>query len=208
MTLIEKSDSSSPFARGFELAPWRCWDCSRGYVIIWDRPSRREPGATEQGLLGPDGNTTSRLAVSGGWGQPPLLDVRCVECGFPAHADAVDELVRRVIAVQQLSAPSAPQTVVKSGRTDRRLMVPLREAVRLLGVDRPVLYAWIDDGRIRVVEVNGRRRIPRSEIDRIARDGLGTAAARNRAKGRRSTKPRSKTAVAGSPGAAIRALKL
>lgn len=66
--------------------------------------------------------------------------------------------------------------LARSGRPRRNLDAKLltkRAAARLLGVDRAsTLARLIHDGSIRTVQVAGHTRIPASEIDRLAEDGL------------------------------------
>lgn len=53
-----------------------------------------------------------------------------------------------------------------------------RQAAKLLGIRRASVSAAVEDGRIRTVDVDGRERIPQSEIDRIMVDGLPKAGER------------------------------
>lgn len=53
-----------------------------------------------------------------------------------------------------------------------KLLLSVREAARLLGVGRGSTFAeMMRTGEIRVVKVAGRIKVPRSEVDRIVRDG-------------------------------------
>jgi hypothetical protein len=57
---------------------------------------------------------------------------------------------------------------------ERRLF-SARAAAQMLGVSRGRTIAFlIDTGQVRTVEVNGRKRIPMSEIDRLASVGFDT----------------------------------
>jgi excisionase family DNA binding protein len=59
-------------------------------------------------------------------------------------------------------------------KRDARLL-SAREAARRLGVSRgKTIAALIDSGRLRTVTVNGRVRIPASEVERLAREGFDT----------------------------------
>lgn len=53
-----------------------------------------------------------------------------------------------------------------------------RQAAKLLGIRRASVSAAVEDGRIRTVDVDGRERIPQSEIDRIMVEGLPKAGER------------------------------
>ena len=43
---------------------------------------------------------------------------------------------------------------------------------KALGVRRGDLLAWVAEGRVRTVEVDGKERIPRSEVERIQKEGV------------------------------------
>ena len=82
-------------------------------------------------------------------------------------------------------------------------LLSLREAARRLGVDRGTTLAeLIEQRRLRVVQVNGRPRIPAVEVERLAQEGFDTATA--------PVKPpkREELVRPAGVGAAIRALKL
>ena len=62
-------------------------------------------------------------------------------------------------------------------RRERRVgtgkLLSAAEAARRLGVSRgKTIAVLIDEGKIRTVPVNGRLRIPASEIDRLVREGF------------------------------------
>jgi hypothetical protein len=54
-------------------------------------------------------------------------------------------------------------------------LLSARAAARLLGVSRgKTIAVLIDTGKVRTVVVNGRKRIPLSEIERLSREGFDT----------------------------------
>jgi excisionase family DNA binding protein len=60
-------------------------------------------------------------------------------------------------------------------RGARGQLLSLREAARRLGIDRGATLATLLETRqIRGTKVNGRVRIPASEVDRLVRDGFDT----------------------------------
>jgi DNA-binding LytR/AlgR family response regulator len=94
------------------------------------------------------------------------------------QAEALLDLLADRLA-EKLAAKLGQQT---KPREEGRLL-SLRAAAEKLGVDRKsTLKTLIADRRIRVVTINGRPRIPMSEIERIERDGATLVSAR-RAKG-------------------------
>ncbi len=74
------------------------------------------------------------------------------------------ELIERTAAdVRALKAQAKPAT----------LLVSFRQAAKLLRVDRATtLRALVDSGQLEVVMVNGRERIARAEVDRLAAQGF------------------------------------
>jgi excisionase family DNA binding protein len=82
-----------------------------------------------------------------------------------------------------------------------------KAAARLLGVDRATtLEAWIATGRIKAVDLAGRVRIPRTEVERVINEGLPESTGPQRPKTRRSSKGAT-SMPAESPGEEIRKLK-
>jgi hypothetical protein len=78
-----------------------------------------------------------------------------------AFATLTDEVVALRAEVRALRAPM--------GR-----LLSLREAARVLGVSRNrTLPVLIREGRVRVVTVNGKPKIPADEVERISREGTG-----------------------------------
>jgi hypothetical protein len=70
----------------------------------------------------------------------------------------------------------------------------LREVGRIFGVDPAVkVKSWVQDGRLRTVEIDGRVCVPRAEIDRIGREGIPKAGARVRKGGGRRAAAKAKT---------------
>ncbi|MDY7225778.1 helix-turn-helix domain-containing protein [Hyalangium rubrum] len=81
-----------------------------------------------------------------------------------------------------------------------------KAAAHLLGVDRATtLEKFIATGQIKTVEIDGRVRIPREEVERVINEGLPTAGPQ-RSKTRRASKA-STFSHSESPGAEIRKLK-
>lgn len=58
-----------------------------------------------------------------------------------------------------------------------KLLLSKREAAKRLGIDRATtLQQLIDSGRIRIVKIGSRVRIPATELDRLCTDFVQTAA--------------------------------
>ena len=51
----------------------------------------------------------------------------------------------------------------------KALLLGVKEAARELGIGRDTAYRLVRDGRLRVVRVNGRSLIPRSELEEFCR---------------------------------------
>jgi excisionase family DNA binding protein len=72
------------------------------------------------------------------------------------------------------------------GRIERRQAAPERrllsrnEVSKLLGVDKAKVSRWVREGRLTEVDLDGVKRIPRSEVARIEREGLPPVARRPR----------------------------
>jgi excisionase family DNA binding protein len=56
-------------------------------------------------------------------------------------------------------------------RVEQRLYRPT-EAAESLGVSRSSMYLWIQQGLVRTVRVGSRSRVPASELDRLAEEGV------------------------------------
>jgi excisionase family DNA binding protein len=54
---------------------------------------------------------------------------------------------------------------------DPVLLLRVQEAARLLGVSRAFVYKLLAQGQIRTVKLGRVRRIPRTEVERLAREG-------------------------------------
>ena len=67
-------------------------------------------------------------------------------------------------------------------KTDEKTSAPLlstvEEGAAVLGCGRTAIYGAIQRGEVRVVKLGRSTRIPRSEIERIAREGFGHPGAR------------------------------
>jgi excisionase family DNA binding protein len=53
-----------------------------------------------------------------------------------------------------------------------KLILSFREAAKSLGIGRDTLRILIRAGEVRTVQVNGRTRIPRLEVERLASEGF------------------------------------
>ncbi len=63
-------------------------------------------------------------------------------------------------------------------KTTAPLLSTVEEGASALGIGRTALYGAIQRGDCRVVKLGRSTRIPRSEIERIAREGFGHPGAR------------------------------
>ena len=54
-----------------------------------------------------------------------------------------------------------------------RLLYLRREVLQLLAVSNTTFYEWVKRGDIRITKLGRRTYVSASELDRIARDGLG-----------------------------------
>jgi excisionase family DNA binding protein len=112
-------------------------------------------------------------------------------------------LAGRAPTVTTMPVPTVP------GRQQRKAagLLSKREAARLLGVDRATtLEDWLSTGRIKAVDLAGRVRIPRAEVERVINEGVSNAPGLQRPKARRAPKPAT-AKPPDSPGAEIRKLK-
>jgi predicted site-specific integrase-resolvase len=65
----------------------------------------------------------------------------------------------------------------------------------VFGVDKQTVARWIREGRLREVDLDGRMRVPMSEVERIEREGLPPAAARPRRQRQRKDTKRTEVEV-------------
>jgi len=115
---------------------------------------------------------------------------------------AADALRRAATRADQ-EQPSPPPRAPKSGR--KKLILSKREAAKLLGVGRnKTLHELIARGLLKTVVVNGHVKVPRADVERIAREGFDLDAPEKSARGQ--AKPSSTRAS--DLVAAIRRLKL
>ncbi|HEX8820369.1 MAG TPA: helix-turn-helix domain-containing protein [Archangium sp.] len=138
----------------------------------------------------------------------------CVECHKVMEPEerAVEvnrHLLARLSEGSALPVLPVPTVSPVPGRQQRKAssgLLSKKEAARRLGVDRATTLAqFITSGRIKTVDVNGRQRIPVSEIERILSEGL-PATGPQPSRSRRA--PRTATSrPSDSPGAEIRKLK-
>jgi excisionase family DNA binding protein len=59
----------------------------------------------------------------------------------------------------------------------KQLLLSPNNAARVLDVSRATIYALMKIGRIRYVYVGADRRIPATELERVAKEGTATTAA-------------------------------
>jgi excisionase family DNA binding protein len=125
-----------------------------------------------------------------------------------SNIEGIREELREIKAVLTTIASALTKEIEerprhRRPRPDARLLSQ-REAAHRLGVDRnTTLVDLIRTGQIRTVEVNGKRKVPASEVERLAQEGFDTSQPEPK---RRA--PRARGASARKPGDAIRALKL
>ena len=61
-------------------------------------------------------------------------------------------------------------------RKPKRALLSFSQAAAILGVSRnDTLHEWVAAGRVKAVKVNGRWKIPATEIERIQREGVTAA---------------------------------
>jgi len=139
----------------------------------------------------------------------------CVECrkAIEPEERAVEvnrHLLARLRAGSGLPVLPVPAVSPAPARQQRKAssgLLSKKEAARLLGVDRATtLEDWLSTGRIKAVDLDGRVRIPRAEVERIINEGLPGATGPQRPRTRRA--PRAATSrPPASPGAEIRKLR-
>lgn len=113
------------------------------------------------------------------------------------------QLLARLIAETAKFREDLKSLVSRVSSRRSQQLLSLREAARRLGVDRGTTLAeLIAQKRLRVVQVNGRPRIPAAEVERVSSEGFDTGTA----PAKPPKKPEPKSAV--GVGAAIRSLKL
>lgn len=61
-----------------------------------------------------------------------------------------------------------------------KLLLSQREAAKLLGIGRDTLAELIGLKKLRTTKVNGQPRIPRSEVERLAEQGIDTTTSSHR----------------------------
>lgn len=77
--------------------------------------------------------------------------------------DAREEAERAKLEARQLPPVQSAQR-----SPDEPLLVPIKEAARLLGFSRQTLYRMREDGQIAFRKLRGRTMVPMSEIKRLA----------------------------------------
>jgi hypothetical protein len=99
----------------------------------------------------------------------------------------------------KLMNPEMPRARARRESDEKVLLFSRRAAARLLTIDRGTLSVLIQRGLVRTVQKGRSTAIPRSEVDRLARDGIPDVH-----EAPRKRQGRQKRAV--SPAAAIRKL--
>ena len=66
---------------------------------------------------------------------------------------------------------------MKNQTDEKTLLSTIEAASSALGIGRTAIYGAIQRGEVRVVKLGRSTRIPRSEIERIAREGFGHSGA-------------------------------
>lgn len=84
-----------------------------------------------------------------------------------------------------------------------RVLFTFTQAARALGVRREDVETWVGDGRLVQVEVDGRKRISKLELDRVQRDGIPAQTPKRLT--RRASKKKPQPA---DPGGDIRGLEI
>jgi excisionase family DNA binding protein len=138
----------------------------------------------------------------------------CVECRKAMEPEERAVEVNRHLLARLSTGPgllALPVPSVVMGHQQRKGssgLLSKKEAARLLGVDRATtLEDWLSTGRIKVVDLDGRIRIPRAEVERVINEGLPDATGPQRPRTRRAPKAATSRASE-TPGAEIRKLKL
>jgi hypothetical protein len=198
-----------------QLHPWMCWACyledfgeevwPLGVGYFHPRSAKLRCAR-----CGDVPTTREQLKAA-------LADVRSVAediahdaqsgAAHPAISLAVTISVSTPEALGDGDSTASPHSKSKPRRKTNSQLLSLREAARLLGVDRgKTLPDMISAGAIRAVPFRGGRKVPVSEIERVCAEGLRPLQSKQPRKTTRthSAKPR----VVESEGTKIRRLKL
>jgi hypothetical protein len=89
----------------------------------------------------------------------------------------LDEEIRELLREQN----KLLRRLVATSRAANRAMLTTAAAARALGRRHGDVLAWVAEGRLRTVDVDGAERVPRSEIERLQREGLPEKQTRKRA---------------------------
>lgn len=139
----------------------------------------------------------------------------CVECrkAMEPEERAVEvnrHLLARLSAGSgflALPVPTASPVPAHQQRKASSGLLSKKAAASLLGVDRATtLEEWISTGRIKVVDLDGRVRIPRAEVERVINEGLPESTGPQRPRARRFSKAAT-SKPSESPGEEIRKLR-
>lgn len=71
-----------------------------------------------------------------------------------------------------MNLPLPIEPALRAAALPQRRLWRLGEAAQLLGISRATLWRHVRAGKVRSVELGGRRQIPESEIARIAKEGV------------------------------------
>jgi len=81
-----------------------------------------------------------------------------------------DEFAELLELVKSLSPER--REALKRYLEDLDRLYTLKEVEEFLKVSRRTVYRYIKSGKLKAVKVNGRWRVPREELERIAKEGL------------------------------------
>ncbi len=168
----------------------------------------------------PEGWVCRRCTEWWGWHpyRPPTeqeLDVPCAECRKVMDAEERAVEVNRLLLARlsagsgflALPVPTVSPVPARQQRKTSSGLLSKKEAARLLGVDRATtLEDWLSAGRIKAVDLDGRVRIPRAEVERVINEGFPDVTGPQRLRTRRAPKAAT-SKPPDSPGAEIRKLK-
>ena len=84
--------------------------------------------------------------------------------------DEKDEFSELLELVKSLSPER--REALKRYLEDLDRLYTLKEVENFLKVSRRTVYRYIKSGKLKAVKVNGQWRVPREELERIAREGL------------------------------------
>lgn len=120
--------------------------------------------------------------------------------GKPLEAALLHSNLSR-IELAQVVTDAIEATHQGERRGQAKALLSFREAARRLGIDRGrTLSELVARGELKVVDANGRKKVPATEVERLAREGFDVTGPAPKAKASKRQ--------ARSTAAAIRAIKL